>query len=270
MRKLFVFISIVFFLTGCFNRKTLSPVIENPSAHMRSIFNLKDTASFRYIRLETTNASIFGNCNKILVNDSMVFVVDKEQTKAVYCFDLSGKFRGKINAQRRGPGEYLRLSDVQLKEDTVVILDVFSAKLIYYNLEGKYLRELIFKDHRSDPFVFLPDNRIVFYQGKSGKTKANDEVIIASVHGEILSGLYPRIDLTDKDRLFHSEFYFAQNQKGTFFIPVFDDRIYLLKNDALIPVYDFSIKDKMMNRINIGHTELTQIKNIYSYFLIFS
>lgn len=63
----------------------------------------------KYIRLETTPEALIGTIYDIQVVDSMIFIFESLPASRILCFMADGRFRYKIDAIGKGPGEYIDL-----------------------------------------------------------------------------------------------------------------------------------------------------------------
>ena len=65
----------------------------------------------------------------------------------------------KIDAYGEGPEKYISFDALAVVNEELVLLGVYPSKLMWFSLEGQFLRELILKD-RFGPGVFSEfDNR---------------------------------------------------------------------------------------------------------------
>lgn len=88
--------------------------------------------SIRYIPLETTDASLIRNINKIIVRDSVYYIFDN-LSKKILLFNKRGRFIKSINKVGQGPGEYIYPSDIDVdKEGNIYLSDFQSKNIIKY------------------------------------------------------------------------------------------------------------------------------------------
>lgn len=94
------------------------------------------------IVLETNDDALIGRVDKVLVVRDKVYVLDSEMTKALFVFNIKGKFLYKIRRVGKGEGEYLAPDDFTVNEDSgeVYILDIDQKKIMAY-VDGDYKRE---------------------------------------------------------------------------------------------------------------------------------
>ena len=230
-----------------------------------------DTPFRTCVQLETNENCLIANYDKVLVNDSLICVVDQEKANTVYIFDRNGKFRSKISAQGRGPGEYTQLGSVVLHDGQIIVYDRMSWQMIFYNADGKCMKSIHSDRYRSMPFVALGDDKYAFYMHGPHDYGDNAEVIVTDETGEHLYNKYiPRKKLTTEQGRFGNSSYFSQNSTGVYFIPMFEDVIYKLTDSGIEPVFDFGFKKYMWSFDSIPEDKwLIQLPEKYSYFFSF-
>src|SRR5690606_1101374 len=86
----------------------------------------------RLVQLESLEESLFGRIDKLLVSDSIVAIVDKLYSKAVFVFDWNGNFLYKIFQIGDGPGEYVDIFDIDISGGHLYLSDR-GRKIIRYN-----------------------------------------------------------------------------------------------------------------------------------------
>ncbi len=97
---------------------------------------------FEYISLETTEKSIFGWIDKLIIHNNQFYILDRAKTKKVLVFTLEGKFLRSIGRVGKGPGEYTNLEDFTIapQSDNVVLL-AFPSRVITYDPTGEFISE---------------------------------------------------------------------------------------------------------------------------------
>jgi hypothetical protein len=99
-------------------------------------------SDYDIVPLQTTSESYIKRINRIYIFESRFYVLDKS-LKSVFCFSNNGEFLYKINYLGKGPGEYIQIRDFTIleKEKKIVVCCDVPEKLIYYDLDGKFLSE---------------------------------------------------------------------------------------------------------------------------------
>jgi hypothetical protein len=131
------------------------------------IFNLTLSdllESIEYVRLDNSPEAIIGEINKIIVQDSFIYVW---RAKAIRKFTLNGDYVATIGSRGPGPMEYNEPTDFVIFGDEIIVSDQFKFDLKYYDLDGN------FKRAEKTPFAFLQfaqlsPNQYLFHQISTG------------------------------------------------------------------------------------------------------
>lgn len=96
--------------------------------------------SINSVRLETLDKkNLIGKVDKVLVADSLIYVLDRTKNPGVYLFSISGQYMNKIGDIGQGAGEFAEPTDFCVLGDTVYIYDQYQHRLNLFNTGGKYL-----------------------------------------------------------------------------------------------------------------------------------
>ena len=108
--------------------------------------------SIEYIPLETNKNCLIGDIkrNNFLKLSENYILVDCTVSQSFYLFNRSGKFIAKIGGLGGGPGEYTRYSasifSIDEKNKQIILAKSIGrenlCQLMYYDLNGKYIRSL--------------------------------------------------------------------------------------------------------------------------------
>lgn len=102
-------------------------------------------SSLEYVELETTDNSLVGYIEKIVVNDSLIYI---KSDGYLHLFDRSGKFRNSIGQVGQGPKDVISIFDfaVDAKTQHVYILDLQGQKINVYKNDNTFLCSIPCKD----------------------------------------------------------------------------------------------------------------------------
>lgn len=111
------------------------------------------------IGLETSDACLIRSIDKIKSFKGDYLILDK-QARRILRFNENGTFVSKIDRVGRGPGEYMYISDFDVVDDKVYLLDM--DRIIVYDDEGNPM-STIMVDLDCDMFALkvLPDERFL-------------------------------------------------------------------------------------------------------------
>lgn len=144
LRILFVF-PVLFCLVSCGsdNSSPWSKVevnLDKSSSMLLSDF----FESIDYVLLEETESAPLANPYKILFIQDKIFVHDNTLDN-LHVFDLYGHLLFILKSMGKGPNEFSHIRDFTVKGDSIVIKDDVIKKMIFYNIQGKYIGERKFQ-----------------------------------------------------------------------------------------------------------------------------
>ena len=182
----------------------------------------------------------------------MIFSADRiyisdRFTKTIFIFDIKGKLITKIRSVGDGPGEYRSLPDFSLDSEKkeLVIYDISHQKFLFYDLNGKYKREIrngLFFD------VFFPLDDGVW--GLLTSTITNGASNYYNIHiynqnnNQILNRFLP-FSYTAFSGIMHTN-NVSVTEEGVLFTYPFSDTLYSVAKNGVTPKYFVSC-DKFVN-----------------------
>jgi hypothetical protein len=144
----FVFIVSIFIAFGCSNRQ--EPERE---ARINIFIDLDKTEkidpslfidSIKYIQLETNNDVLVADILKVLTDDKHLYILDR--LSIVHVFDKAGKFKFNIDKQGHGPGEYLKIDNMLMRDSTLKVLDLSQRRIFHFNKsDGQFMKCMPFE-----------------------------------------------------------------------------------------------------------------------------
>lgn len=149
---------------------------------------LQDFMDVEYIVLETNNDFI----NQGFVWDvgkDIILVGNRNGDGAIFVYDKTGKALRKINRKGQGSEEYVNIFNITLDEEKgeMFVNDIYSKKIIVYDLFGKYKRSFSHKKGRGslfyDDIINYDKDHLICYD-KYNKDIAF--VLISKQDGEIV------------------------------------------------------------------------------------
>lgn len=108
----------------------------------REIFLDSLVSGYSFIPLETSDASLIGNIDKLVVASPYLFVLDRQNKKALR-FSMDGTFLGAVGQKGRAYANYRHLDDLSVNpaRREIALLDLGSGYQLYYSYEGVFLRK---------------------------------------------------------------------------------------------------------------------------------
>lgn len=198
-------------------------------------------AEFKYVPLETTKASLFGNIDRMEIYKDRIYLSDYFSAKGVLIFDLNGKFISKAGTNGNGPGEIISadMMFIDSYNDYIVIVDKMQNKLVYYSLLGEYVKEIPFAIHDIGDCASIGKNCIAFTNRAVAHNPLPDglnryRIICADTLGNIIGGIYEQEDRINFPVGF---FEFLKYKDITYFNPIFTPYIYTIADSTIKKKY---------------------------------
>ena len=206
---------------------------------------LSDIAdSVQFVPLETTQKSLIGNVEKILVNGDQVFIMDTKLSKAVFVFDLNGRFRYKIDKAGKGVGEYSKLGDFIVCDKYIELYDENTRNILKYNISnGSYISTLhvdlwfkFFEKTDNEDYIIQTRKMVNFYKSKP----LDYDLIFISDQRKIRNKYFPYDSkLKVNNVAFDLPKVFTRCRNDLYFAKLFLDTVYKVQNNSLVPVFYF-------------------------------
>lgn len=238
-------LGIFIILSGACNQKTESvPGLERISVDLSQARSGKLSEFFEpdisYIWLEddSQEAQLNAGLQKILFYENRIYTLDIFGCKCIHIFDKSGKFLSKIDAHGEGPGQYLDFDDFAVVDGELVLLGVLPRKMMWFSLEGEFLREHFSRDRIGTGVFSAFDQRMYLFTDtrdpgdyfvKSFGKSFQDTIKRFPYHPEKLYEYGPARN------------YFQISKKNLYFGMTYLDTIYQADKGHFIPklVFDF-------------------------------
>ncbi|MGL5636737.1 MAG: 6-bladed beta-propeller [Bacteroidales bacterium] len=147
MKNLFLFS--VLFLFGCEqeNKKQFNEIVVD----VNQISTEPAFKDFQIVQLELTEESMLKDIMRVAIGENRIYALGMTMP-GVYIFDGSGKFITKLK-RGSGPGEIIYPSDMQLKNDTLFVIDNY-RKIKAYDIDGEYYKDV--SSFKNPTFSFYP------------------------------------------------------------------------------------------------------------------
>lgn len=241
---LLIFILLNFIFLGCNNHTNNSlenkcPIykLEIDNVTSLDITNIADLSAI--IPLETSEQSIIGDIKRVFFVDSLLLVWDGKMQNLLL-FNKEGDFKYPIGQIGSAPNEYQNITDVYLTpENMIQVLDNRSRRILTFDITGKFIESQNLKYHLYSFF----SSKDGIWGVNSFQNKHNYFLIhTPSLSEEIDKGYFP-----NKTRLLLKQtnnFSFNTKNDEVLFHYPYDDNIYILKNDSLLPFICIDFGDK--------------------------
>jgi len=241
-----VILSSVLIFFSCKNAVTYTEdsshaVIIHSPQHIKDLQVAKYSEVFdsvKIIPLQSPANALIGQIDKILVHNNNIFILDQVQGKAVFEFDINGKFIRRFGRIGRGPGEYIEPNDISVNDKELSIWVNDQRKFIIYDLNGNVLRE-IRTGSVGKCGVPINADRYALYMDIGGDVKT-DEKYDLKVFDHF--GKNTNIGFEKKDKNFSKgSFFFSQNDNGFLVSPGYSNNIYEIRSNSDVLVKKYKI-----------------------------
>lgn len=167
LRPFSILIFMILSLVSCTNKEQVSApnsFTQIPALNQELLAVEKLLERKEIIRLEYCEECIIGEVNKILTDQTGIYVLDKTISNSIKKFDWKGKFLYSISQTGSGLGNFILPFDFDLVDSSVVVLDVNQRKMLFYNNEdGVFEQERRFGDFQAMTFASLEDGFFAFH-----------------------------------------------------------------------------------------------------------
>ena len=193
--------------------------------------------SIETIPLETTDSCLIGCIQDIVATNNRFYIFD-QQLQTIWAFDKQGHFINRIGKRGNGPGEYVRISQVEYdKKSQMVVLFVWN-QLMYYTPDGRYVKSEGLPMGAAD-FKFLPNGGLIL--SRSGETGDDAGIYYVdstrTVYRQLISRKpNHRVQLTTYWELC------SFGDTVCFMAPNFDNFVYHYYEDSCTVAYPFVMK----------------------------
>ena len=231
---------VIQFMQSCNNQKSESyntfedvPLVVDLDSVKRDSLQI---SRIRYIPLETSAECLIGNASKVLIRDNKIYVADFHRAKALFVFDLEGKFLFKIARMGQGPDEYAGFDDFDLQPNgDIHIYSANDGKFLIFNSSGEYMRHITY-DYSFSSFC-LVDHKMYWsdLKGEAGTAVADlavyDEVtekVAFVLEDDTFAHDLELVDLSWYD-------FYDSPDHGIYYAPQFSKVIYAVNEYGAFP-----------------------------------
>nr|WP_170857034.1 6-bladed beta-propeller [Algoriphagus locisalis] len=167
-----------------------------------------------------------------------IFLMDGQKNE-VFVFGIKGEHLYSLNAKGEGPGEFTRASSIAIDpfRDQLVVHDDRLSKLLYYTLQGEFIREHRVA-YRFNDFEYVNDSIIAVDLNKTYNDHileiSNNQLVLVDTTWKVLAkgGAY---NAAQEQKLFFTGDVFSRKGKELFYLRPFTYDIYRIDQDNLTP-----------------------------------
>jgi|GEM_PF-6356246 len=219
----------------------------------------KETEKFFFIPLETKSESLIKYIDKLYLTDNEIIAVNKPQ-KTIFIFDkATGALKHTIFHGGKGPQEYTTITDVLFDEQqkNFEILDRSSKKLVIYNFKGDFLKSCRIENINESGLGFYKTTHYYFFDraiASFGKIDGNRIAVYDAENFKFPKSFFPFPKSMKKFNFLYSHTMDLYSDT-LYFLPLFDNKIYRLSSEGLLPEYEIDFPGK----VEINTDEMEEI-----------
>jgi hypothetical protein len=230
---------------GCQRASEDSHKIIVDFSESNDLFNSGIIESIQLIELETNEESLIGMPGRILVTENEIFILNNPNIGSsqmnILRFGIDGQFLNSIGQTGKGPGEFMGVNDFFVNKNTEQIELVCSHnQMLLFKVTGEYSGEI--KNPNKIPvnsFIKSNEGNYFIYGGPNNGFD-NHRIYLVDSEGEIINKyLEQETNLSP----IANENNFIQSGNEILFRESFNDTIYRLNNEGIVPYYIFEFGD---------------------------
>lgn len=210
--------------------------------------------SVNYVKLELTDESMFGEIYSMEAFEDRLYIFD-DVTRSVYIFSIEGDFLFTLNKVGQGPGEYAQIDffSIDRNERQMIVADLVSYNILRYDLDGNFVSKKKI-NYWLDGIYPTEDKGFIAltnYRNNSEKIENQHNILFLDSMSNIACGYfpYPSKDISKLRFSISSTnagFYYGGNSCNYF--NRFQDTVYSVSYNTLIPKYVFDFGDKQFDQ----------------------
>lgn len=264
VKKLFLYSFIILITSFCQKNdkpklygtvKKIEPNIEHSNALNLNKLNIKPTL----IELETLNNSLIGEIKAVkFLRSEKIFIADTRDELRILIFKFDGSFYKEFNMSGRGPGEYSKIDDFQVRGDSVLqILDGRLKTIYSYNFFNNNFiesKEIPFYAYK---FEYIEDELgFIFYKNEKANNFENEnnfyDLILTDKNLRTLDSKIPFYLVKGKSHFSISRNQvFSESNGVIYYSDMNTDSIYSISNSGITTSYHIDYGGKKIDLSSI-------------------
>ncbi len=154
--------------------------------------NINDTVSFIkpsnffFLKLESTQEALIEHIEFIKKEDDKIWILD-DKRNSIISFSQEGEFFSRIDRKGKGYGEYLQISDFDIFNQYLYVLDVIQQKLMLFDLNGNFLYEKPCPENKRFASIEVINPNKFILQSSNYRMPGNDYINLTDSSFNILN-----------------------------------------------------------------------------------
>lgn len=257
MKTLFIALLTIILLNACLNGETNKaedkPASNDSNIIIHNIFPYKKEfydeslsplyfiKDIKVIKTKTSPNpnSIVAEAKKIFLLNGNFFIWDKKFS-GLKVFDAEGNFLFQVGKIGKGPGEYIRINDVQVVDSSQIILLCDNVRLQYFDLMGNYIKGTRL-DFFASKFVVVDSENYLFYINNNFSEKSkNFNAILTDSAAKVLKRFFESSSEEGRISFDYTGFLLKGVHNPLFSIP-YDDKIWAYNKGSFKVAFKFDL-----------------------------
>ncbi|MCC5938079.1 MAG: 6-bladed beta-propeller [Lunatimonas sp.] len=198
----------------------------------------KPEIEYIWLKDDTEDAHLYAGLHQIHFYQNRIYTLDIFGCTCIHIFDRSGNYLSKIKSYGEGPGQYLDFDAAAFVDGELVLLGIHPRKIMWFSLEGEYLREVSFREQLGPGVFSERDQRYYLYT----PTREPGAYFVKSFDKSLKDTLnyFPY----DPEKLyghFSGRDFFQKSHENLYYGMAYSDTIYQIDEGVFVPklVFDF-------------------------------
>lgn len=198
-----------------------------------------------YISIETNDSVLIGCYQNVIIYKDYIYIFDGLSAKAVFIFNIQGKYIKKIGDYGGAPNEFYMLSGMSIDKENnnLILFDNRKRKFFYYTLSGDYIRNEEINLRFLGKYGFLSSGEVVSSTSQNDMNihldKFNDyRLIYQDTLGNISKVAFKYND-NEKLYIAWSNIFYMDDE--LIYYPQFTNSIYTIREDKVELRYIFDL-----------------------------
>jgi hypothetical protein len=221
-----------------------------------------------YIYLETNDEALIGRVKKILIRNDRIYILDHKYAKALFVFNIQGKFLFKLDAQGKAPNEFVNLNDFDIDDAGNIFLhDQAAKKIIKYSDSGEYIEYYNYSFYTSH-FKHINDSLFVFQNCNHRNPKMKDIKDYTIYYwnrksNQVTNVFFPYVH-ENVESFGGAYFNIFSSDNKVYYIPRYTDLVYELGTNEVHLKYTFKFDHTRMPVDELKEYEFREISSLIS------
>ena len=181
--KFCVFLLTVFLLFSCDFSEKKNENVWNMSLSPSTLALNERIDSISFVVLDDSNSeALFKEIDKMLYVNERFYILDYMGTSSVLVFDNKGTFLFKVGNVGQGPGEYTRVTDFDVNNDCIYLLDSRKRMIFSYDLNGKFIKHYSYSTKVAGVNDLIVTDEGDFLLGLDVEINSKEQVILTDTN----------------------------------------------------------------------------------------